>query len=66
MYHTIWDRAQLNSQLSQVMQSHLEDVLAQLAQFWIERGWSLAAIARAMRNVGSGLELMRRIDGAPQ
>jgi hypothetical protein len=47
-------------------ESHLDDVLAQWVQFWIQRGWSLTAIARAMRNVSAGLELLSRIDGAPQ
>jgi len=45
--------------------SYLEDYLAQLVQFWIERGWSLAAIVVALRHVASGLELMRHADGTP-
>lgn len=66
MYDTTLRSASLKCQPGPATQAHLEDVLAQLAQFWIERGWSLAAIARAMRNVEGGLELMHRIDGAPQ
>jgi hypothetical protein len=46
--------------------SDLEDILAQMVQYWIERGWSLAAISLAMRNIAGGLELVNRIEEVRQ
>ena len=66
MSHTMAETAPCDRQRTTATRSHLEDVLAQLVQFWIEEGWSLGAIAIALRNVAGGLDLMRRINGAVQ
>ena len=66
MHRTMANTARCDRQTSLTTLSQLEDVLAQLVQFWIEQGWSLCAIATALRNVAGGLELMRRLEGARQ
>ncbi len=65
MQHTRLNTMDHDDQKVAGANSHLEDYLAHLVQFWIERGWSLAAIAVAMRHVAGGLELMRHADGTP-
>ena len=65
MHHTRLNTMDHADQKVAGTHSCLEDYLAQLVQFWIERGWSLAAIAVAMRHVAGGLELMRHADGTP-
>ena len=65
MHHTRLNPKDRDDQKVTGTHSYLEDYLAQLMQFWIERGWSLAAIAAALRHVAGGLELMRHTDGTP-
>ena len=65
MHHTRLNTMDHDEQKVAGTHSYLEDYLAQLVQFWIKRGWSLAAIAVAMRHVADGLELMRHADGTP-
>jgi len=66
MAHATPNTACRDRQRSPATLSNPEDALAQLVQFWIEQGWSLGAIAMALRNVAGGLDLMRRINGALQ
>jgi len=65
MHHTRLNTMDHDEQKVAGTHSYLEDYLAQLVQFWIKRGWPLAAIAVAMRHVAGGLELMRHADGTP-
>lgn len=65
MHHTRLNTMDRDDQKVTGTDSQLEDYLAQLVQFWIERGWPLAAIATALRHVTGGLELMRHADGTP-
>ena len=65
MHHTRLNTMDLDEQKVAGTHSYLEDYLAQLVQFWIKRGWSLAAIAVALRHVAGGLDLMRHADGTP-
>ena len=65
MHHVKLNAMNRDDQKVTSANSHLEDYLAQLVQFWIERGWPLATIAVALRHVAGGLELMRHADGTP-
>jgi len=65
MHHTRLNTINHDDRKVAGTESCLEDYLAQVVQFWIERGWSLATIAVAMRHVAGGLELMRHADGTP-
>jgi len=65
MHHTRLNTMNRDDQKVAGTHSCLEDYLAQLVQFWIERGWPLAAIAVALHHVAGGLELMRRADETP-